>query len=226
MSRKLNFIKPFNRQITWLGFYITGNCVSLKRSKTSNEWRLYNDFKILLIDVTFYLQHVQKLEINVLIKNLKIYYNRDHSYVKSVQVYYQKIFQLNQLIVLGFDVEQKPHTLNIQILRTEMYAIYYWQNYFTFITYRSYFTDLIHTYSFITRHFAIHISTNIYKNILRNGNTHMLREWFQHWISCDRIAQIKWISGSSNMLHISKIFLFRYIPNDKHDKWSVSLDYV
>ena len=40
------------------------------------------------------------------------------SYVESVQVYFRKLFQLNQLliIVLSFDVEQKPDTLNIQIL--------------------------------------------------------------------------------------------------------------
>ena len=30
-----------------------------------------NDFEILLIDVTFYLQHVQKLVLNVILKNEK-----------------------------------------------------------------------------------------------------------------------------------------------------------
>ena len=36
-----------------------------------------NDFEILLIDVTFYLWHVQKLAFIVLIKNEKNEYNRD-----------------------------------------------------------------------------------------------------------------------------------------------------
>ena len=68
----------------------------------------------------------------------------------------------------------------------------------------------------------------LYKNILLiNGNTRLWREWFQHWISYfyDSNAQIRWIISNSNRLYISKIFLFRYIPNDKHDKCSVSLDY-
>ena len=38
------------------------------------------------------------------------------SYVECVQVYFRKFVHLNQLIVLSFDVKQKPHTLNIQIL--------------------------------------------------------------------------------------------------------------
>ena len=38
------------------------------------------------------------------------------SYVESVQVDFRKFVHLSQLIVLRFDVEQKPHTLNIQIL--------------------------------------------------------------------------------------------------------------
>ena len=38
------------------------------------------------------------------------------SYVESVQVNFRKFVHLNQLILLSFDVEQKPHTLNIQIL--------------------------------------------------------------------------------------------------------------
>ena len=36
--------------------------------------------------------------------------------MECVQVYFQKFVHFNQLIVLSFDVEQKPHTLNIQIL--------------------------------------------------------------------------------------------------------------
>ena len=39
------------------------------------------------------------------------------SYLESVKVYFRKFVHLNQLIALSIDVEQKPQTLNIQILR-------------------------------------------------------------------------------------------------------------
>ena len=52
---------PFNRQIIQMEFSLTWSCVSLTRSTTSIEWKLYrfdkmevNYFQILLIDVTFY----------------------------------------------------------------------------------------------------------------------------------------------------------------------------
>ena len=86
------------------------------------------------------------------------------SYVESVQVYFQKFFQLNQLILLSLDVEQNPDTLNIQILLLwQKYVIYYWhQNYFTFITYRS-------------RHFVANLSTDINNNILLVMEIHICR---------------------------------------------------
>ena len=50
---------PFNRQITLFEFSLTWSCVSLTRSTTSSEWKLFtsdsmegNCFQILLIDVT------------------------------------------------------------------------------------------------------------------------------------------------------------------------------
>ena len=53
---------PFNRQIIQSEFSPTWSCVSLTRSTTSREWKLFrfdkkevNCFQILLIDVTFYL---------------------------------------------------------------------------------------------------------------------------------------------------------------------------
>ena len=58
-------IKPFNRQIIQFEFSPTWSCVSLTRSTTSSEWKLFifdkievNSFKIMLIDVTFYLYHI------------------------------------------------------------------------------------------------------------------------------------------------------------------------
>ena len=55
-------IQPLNRQIIQLEFSPTCSCVSLTRSTTSSEWKLFrfdkmevNCFKILLIAVTFYL---------------------------------------------------------------------------------------------------------------------------------------------------------------------------
>ena len=57
-------------------FSPTWSCVSLTRSTTSSEWKLFrfvkmevNRFQILLIYVTFYLYHVWKVVLNVLIKN-------------------------------------------------------------------------------------------------------------------------------------------------------------
>ena len=54
--------QPFNRQILQSEFSPTWSCVSLTRSTTSSEWKLFifhkmevNCFQILLIDVTFYL---------------------------------------------------------------------------------------------------------------------------------------------------------------------------
>ena len=51
-----------NRQIIQSEFSPTWSCVSLTRSTTSSEWKLFrfdkmevNGFQILLIDVTFYL---------------------------------------------------------------------------------------------------------------------------------------------------------------------------
>ena len=53
---------PFNRQIIQFEFSPTSSCVSLTRSTTSSEWKLFrfdkmevNSFQILLVDVTFYL---------------------------------------------------------------------------------------------------------------------------------------------------------------------------
>ena len=53
---------PFNRQIIQFEFSPTWSCVSLTRSTTSSEWKLFkfdkmevNCFQILLIDVTCYL---------------------------------------------------------------------------------------------------------------------------------------------------------------------------
>ena len=67
-------VKPLNRQIIYLEFSLTGSCVSLTRSTASSEWKLFrfdkmevNHFEILLIHVTFYLQHVQKLVFDALI---------------------------------------------------------------------------------------------------------------------------------------------------------------
>ena len=69
-------IYPINRQIIQLEFSPTWSCVSLTRSTTSSEWKLcrfdkmeVNCFQILLIDVTFYLYHVQKVVLDVLVKN-------------------------------------------------------------------------------------------------------------------------------------------------------------
>ena len=52
---------PFNRQIIQSEFSSTLNCVSLTRSTTSSDWKLFifnkmevNCFQILLIDVTYY----------------------------------------------------------------------------------------------------------------------------------------------------------------------------
>ena len=57
---------------------MTWNCVSLTRSTTSSEWKLFrfdkievDDIEILVINVTFYVYHVQKLVCNVVIKNEK-----------------------------------------------------------------------------------------------------------------------------------------------------------
>ena len=68
MSRpfsSLHRMTPFNRQIIQSEFSPTWNCVSLTRSTTSSEWKLFrfdrmevNCFQILLIDVTFYLKHI------------------------------------------------------------------------------------------------------------------------------------------------------------------------
>ena len=55
-------VQPFHRQIIQFEFSHTWSCVSLTRSTTSSEWKLFrfdkmevNSSQILLIDVTFYL---------------------------------------------------------------------------------------------------------------------------------------------------------------------------
>ena len=55
-------ITTFNRQVIQFEFSPTWSCVSLTRSTTSSEWKLFrfdkmevNSFQILLIDVTLYL---------------------------------------------------------------------------------------------------------------------------------------------------------------------------
>ena len=68
--------KPFDRQIIQFEFSLTWSCVSLTQSTTSSEWKLFrfdkmevNSFQILLVDVTFYLEHIYNVVPNVLIKN-------------------------------------------------------------------------------------------------------------------------------------------------------------
>ena len=72
------FYKPFNCQIIKFEFSPTWSCVSLPRSTTTSEWKLFrfdkmkvNYFQLLLIDVKFFYQHVWKLTGNVLIKKCK-----------------------------------------------------------------------------------------------------------------------------------------------------------
>ena len=55
-------VKPFNRQIIQFEFSPTWSCVSLTRSTTSSEWKVFifdkmavNSFQILLVDVEIYL---------------------------------------------------------------------------------------------------------------------------------------------------------------------------
>ena len=87
------------------------------------------------------------------------------SYVESVQVYFRKFFQLNQLIVLCFDMEQKSNTLNIQIL-------FLWQNVCNLLLASNLF--YIHHIQIATN-----LSTDIYKNLLLlNRNTHLWRNDF------------------------------------------------
>ena len=132
---------------------------------------------------------------------------------------FPKIRSFELINCIKFDVEQKPHTLNMCVLLLRQKCMQF----------------------IIGIKITLHLShadcdtlgqiypLRSYKNILLfNGNTHVWREWFQHWISkfCDRFALIMWISSNSNVLYISKIFLFRYFPNDKHDKWSVSLNFI
>ena len=66
---------PFSRQIIQLEFSPTWSCVSLTRSTTSSEWKLFrfdnievNNFQIFLLNVTFYLWQVQNLICDVLKK--------------------------------------------------------------------------------------------------------------------------------------------------------------
>ena len=58
----LAWASPFNRQIIQFEFSPTWSYVSLTRSTTSSEWKLFkldkmevNSFQILLVDVTFYI---------------------------------------------------------------------------------------------------------------------------------------------------------------------------
>ena len=62
ISESLEILEPFSRQIILLEFSPTWSCVSLTRSTTSSEWKLFkfdkievNKFQILLINVIFYL---------------------------------------------------------------------------------------------------------------------------------------------------------------------------